>query len=257
MADDLIDNASRPGEALLWISRLRKHLDLCYQNPEVTEKEEFVRTNFPPTAISALQLLPTHILTPEPLYALLDGFTTDLEFSASEKSPIHDEGDLELYASRVASTVGELCLDLVFHHTSHNSDRLLLYAAAREMGVALQYVNIARDIAVDAKIGRVYLPATWLKEADLTQEAVLQNPRGKEVEVLRKRLLGKAFEKYRSTRKPMDLLPPEARGPMTVAVESYMEIGRVLCEGIAPAEGKATVPVLRRIGVVWKTLMGA
>jgi 15-cis-phytoene synthase/lycopene beta-cyclase len=53
----------------------------------------------------------------------------------------------------------------------------------------------------------------------------------------------------------MELIPRVARGPMVVAVESYMEIGRVLAEGGLRVEGKATVPMWRRLGVVWKTLV--
>lgn len=158
----------------------------------------------------------------------------------------------------MASTIGELCLNLVFHHTSHTENRELLISAAKEMGIALQYVNIARDIAVDANMGRVYLPTTWLKEEQqLAHETILLKPHGEAIERMRRRLLGKAFQRYRASRGTMDLIPKEARGPMTVAVESYMEIGRVLSEGKFRQEGKATVPKWRRLGVVWKTLRSA
>lgn len=169
--------------------------------------------------------------------------------------PIVEEADLETYGFRVAGTIGMLCLDLVFHHTAHGQDKALLFNAASEMGIALQFVNIARDVSVDAALKRVYLPSSWLKEEGLTPEDVVSQPTGPKIEMLRKRLLGKAFERYRASRPQMELIPEEGRGPMTVAVESYMEIGRVLAEGGLRVEGKATVPVLRRMGVVWKTLM--
>jgi 15-cis-phytoene synthase/lycopene beta-cyclase len=42
---------------------------------------------------------------------------------------------------------------------------------------------------------------------------------------------------------------------MRVAVESYMEIGRVLREdGYTVKEGKATVPKMRRMRVAWNAL---
>lgn len=227
-----------------------------YHEPKSRDTSEFVRQNFRPSACSALDLLPTETLAPEPLYALLRGFETDLEFKQPNTWPIHDEDELELYASQVASTIGELCLHVVFYHTKHIRDIAILLSAAKEMGIALQYVNIARDVAVDADMGRVYLPTSWLKEESLTPEMVIANPAGESVERMRKRLLGKAFARYKESRGPMDLLPAEAKGPVKVAVESYMEIGRVLAEGGLRLEGKATVPVWRRVGVVWKTLRG-
>ena len=187
----------------------------------------------------------------------MDGFRTDVEFKTCDETPIRDESDLELYASRVASTVGELCLDLVFFHTGQRANSAVLYSAAKEMGIALQYINIARDVSVDADIGRVYLPQTWLKEEGLVCEDILENrSKAKQgIDRMRNRLLGKAFERYRASRPSMDMIPKQGKGPMIVAVESYMEIGRVLAEGGLRVEGKATVPAWRRISVVWKTLV--
>jgi 15-cis-phytoene synthase/lycopene beta-cyclase len=123
------------------------------------------------------------------------------------------------------------------------------------MGIALQYVNIARDVATDAAIGRVYLPTSWLEEEGLSPKQVIEKPTGAEIERLRTRLLGKAFIVYEEARGAMANLPPEARAPMRVAVESYMEIGRVLSEkGYKTKAGRATVPKLRRIRVAWKAL---
>ncbi|EOD46013.1 putative phytoene dehydrogenase protein [Neofusicoccum parvum UCRNP2] len=50
------------------------------------------------------------------------------------------------------------------------------YLSRSRMGVALQYVNISRDIAVDAQIQRVYIPVDWLGEKELTPAAVIKNP---------------------------------------------------------------------------------
>jgi 15-cis-phytoene synthase/lycopene beta-cyclase len=123
------------------------------------------------------------------------------------------------------------------------------------MGIALQYVNIARDIATDAAIDRVYLPTSWLKEEGITPQDVLENPDSAAVERLRDKLLDKAFGVYKEARVAMAQLPNEARAPMRVAVESYMEIGRVLKEKVYKVKkGRATVPKLRRLRVAWAAL---
>ncbi|PVH68704.1 hypothetical protein DL98DRAFT_662056 [Cadophora sp. DSE1049] len=270
VADDLVDNASSDEEARKWIGKLTHYLDKAHASKEaqIVSKEPsvhaYITENFPEAAQPALRLLPTHLLSFGPLYELLEGFKTDLEFPENESSkalrtfPIEEEHDLEVYAARVAGTVAELCLELVFFHsysTTTAAQRDYLVHAGGRMGIALQYINIARDIATDAAIGRVYLPTAWLKSQGLVPQDIIENPARRGIEKLRSRLLGKAFGVYREVIGAISQLPVDARAPMRVAVESYMEIGRVLTEkGYKVKQGKATVPKLRRLKVAWKAL---
>ncbi|KAI8956609.1 Squalene/phytoene synthase-domain-containing protein [Daldinia sp. FL1419] len=271
VADDLIDEARGESEARLWIKKLTNYLDHVYGSDQqlpssVQNINDFVEENFPESARSALILLPSKVLPSKPFYELLGGFKTDLFFGGTDlnqtgRFPIRNEADLELYAHRVASTVGELCLRLVFYHCTikFSSDKeSILVRAAQTMGHALQYVNIARDILVDAEIGRVYLPTDWLKQEKLNARDVIKTPGRPEVERLRQKLLDWAFREYEFSRNTMNMLPYGVRGPLIVAVESYMEIGRVLREraGVPSKARKwrATVPRSRRIWVAWKNL---
>ena len=213
---------------------------------------------FPAPARSALESLPTHILSRSPLDDLLKGFALDVSFLSGE-FPIRDDPTLETYASYVAGTVAESCIELCLHHgksTLSASERNAVRAAGRTMGRALQLVNIARDIRIDArKLGRVYIPSTWLKEAGLSPEDVRTDPDRSEVGALRQRLLDLAFEFYEEARPAIEMLPLTARAPMRVAVESYMEIGRTLRRpGYQVKAGRATVPIWRRLYVAWMAL---
>jgi 15-cis-phytoene synthase/lycopene beta-cyclase len=275
VADDLVDDSTTEAAALDWINKLTHYLDLVYTSKDAnssteTDIQQYIEDNFPKSDQSALKLLPTKLLPSKPLYDLLEGFKMDLAFAHTggkgephlpANFPIQNEKDLELYASRVASTVGELCLWLVFHHSKNrlSSDKeLILVQAARTMGLALQYVNIARDIAVDADMERVYLPANWLKQEGVTPRDMLKAPRASVVEKLRQRLLDSAFGEYSRSRSDMNILPEDVCGPLIVAVESYMEIGRVLREGKGVQSSKnakrATVSRLRRLRVAWNVL---
>ncbi|TDZ54722.1 Bifunctional lycopene cyclase/phytoene synthase [Colletotrichum trifolii] len=266
LADDLVDDAKTSEEARVWISKLDRHLSLLYKDPDSTSAplaSQYAAENFPASALSALDMLPSSKIPREPLAELLKGFEMDLEFS-SKTFPIATPEDLELYAARVASTVGQACLELVFHHCDHTLPAYMqayLRNTARQMGLALQFVNIARDISVDAKIGRVYLPTSWLKDEGLTPEDILKDPTTQGAANVRRRVLNKAFEHYAEARESMKWIPSEARGPMVVAVEGYMEIGRVLVRkgsaSAADGTGRATVPKSRRIWVAWSTLMTA
>ena len=179
VADDLIDNATSIAEARIWIEKLQYFLDISYEPSQAKiVAKEYVEAQFPPDTQSALLQLPTEYLSPEPFNDLLRGFEMDLAFSKLQVegsiSPIKTESDLDLYARRVAGTVAELYLELVFYHyrssISNEEEQIFLQAGGR-MGVALQYVNIARDISVDTNIGQAYLPLTWLDEEGLTLEA--------------------------------------------------------------------------------------
>ena len=151
-----------------------------------------------------------------------------------------------------------MCIELIFrtyNSSLSKAEQREIEDAGNMMGVALQYVNIARDIAVDAKIGRVYLPTTWLAEAGLTQDLVLKEPSGPRIESIRNRLLDNAFKLYNEAKYSIEQLPSEAAGPIRVAVESYMEIGRTLqTQGYVVKAGRATVPKWRRLLVAWQTL---
>ncbi|KJZ75183.1 hypothetical protein HIM_05377 [Hirsutella minnesotensis 3608] len=243
VADDLVDDAPTPQEAMHNVAKLREFLDLAYGSSERTEKhiwrskKALVEALFPSETHSALLYFPTKSLPAEPLFDLLRGFETDLEFDAKgteiDSWPILDRTALHIYAARVAGTVADLCVGLVLDHAAgHVSQQLRqdLIGAGRRMGIALQLVNIARDIAVDCGLRRVYIPTTWLKEVNLTHTMVLSHPNCKAVLSLRERLLHEADCMYSGSRDAIEQLPPEARAPMRVAVESYMEIGRVLRE---------------------------
>ncbi|KAJ4357251.1 uncharacterized protein N0V89_001826 [Didymosphaeria variabile] len=258
VADDLVDNASSAEDAKMWIAKLHRFLDMAYSNEDESDSsiEPYVVDNFPRDTRSALLQLPCSRLSRQPLQDLLRGFDMDLAFNSAP--PIQTEADLQVYAQRVAGTVAQMCNELIFHIYSTSlslKDQRRIIQSGNRMGIALQYVNIARDISVDAKIGRVYLPITWLKGAGKTYDSILQSPEGAGVEELRSKLLDKAFALYEEARGAIEELPAEARGPIRVAVESYMEIGRVLRQkGYAVKAGRATVPRWRRLGVAWKTL---
>ena len=262
VADDLIDNATSAAEAGRWIALLTQYLDYAYGFQRLQNCEslaDFVRATFPPSAHAALILLPTSYLSPTPFYDLLKGFETDLEFSnAADPFPIKDEASLHTYASRVAGTVADSCIELVYHHTDvaiSKDERERIIHAGGCMGIALQIVNIARDIKVDALINRVYLPTSWLKQKGMSPEDVIKDPETRQIEEVRQGLINHAMDIYRDAKGAIDLLPTAGRGPMRVAVESYIEIGRTLCKpNYKVKAGRATVPKLRRLIVAWNAL---
>ncbi|KAK0306248.1 hypothetical protein LTR82_016463 [Friedmanniomyces endolithicus] len=298
VADDLIDNAKDPAEARQWVQTLKTYLDLCYGGPtktadgrEIAARDpnqgpatQHIMQHFPPDTQLTLLHLPTDRLDKEPLYELLKGFEMDLQFTATSPSgPIKSEADLDTYGARVAGTVALLCIQLVMYHYPGNTSEATaqrLMRAGHDMGIALQYTNIARDLQVDAlNTRRVYVPPAWLKKEKLTAESFITgitktSPSSssasasgasdqdtffmKKLAALRSRLLDRAFAFYDRSKSAIEELPVEARAPMRVAVESYMQIARELRRpgGFVVKAGRATVPVWRRLWVAWRALCG-
>ena len=75
-----------------------------------------------------------------------------------------DLATLDLYCDRVAGAVGRLSVR-AFGDASPAADRV-----ADALGRALQLTNILRDLAEDAREGRLYLPREWLDEAGVPRD---------------------------------------------------------------------------------------
>jgi phytoene synthase len=91
---------------------------------------------------------------------LLDGTATDL----TENVRMATRADLDLYCHRVAGTVGQLCLPIF----GADAERCADYAET--LGRALQYTNILRDTAADARRGRIYFPLDELAAAGIDEK---------------------------------------------------------------------------------------
>jgi phytoene synthase len=68
---------------------------------------------------------------------------------------------LDLYCERVASAVGRLSIKVFGMEEGPG------FALAHHLGRALQLTNILRDLDEDARIGRLYLPREYLRNAGI------------------------------------------------------------------------------------------
>ncbi len=92
------------------------------------------------------------------------GFALDAEGWEPES-----EDDLIRYCHHVAGVVGQM-MALVMGVAPEDAETL---ERARDLGLAFQLANIARDIGEDAANGRCYLPAEWLREMGIERSALL------------------------------------------------------------------------------------
>ena len=92
-----------------------------------------------------------------PLAALVDGGLQDID-----QSTYADFAELRGYCEKVAGAVGLACVPV---YGSDDTER------AMTLGIALQLINIIRDVDEDRQLGRVYLPQDELAAFDVEELA--------------------------------------------------------------------------------------
>ena len=148
--------------------------------------------------------------------ALLEGLAWDAEGRSYETID-----ELFDYAARVAGAVGVM-MTLIMDVRSPQA-----LARACDLGVAMQLTNIARDVGEDARLGRLYLPRQWLREAGIDADAWLSEPNLDErLRPIVARLLHEADALYARARAGIALLPANCRPAILAAALIYEEIGR-------------------------------
>ncbi|KAJ3092810.1 hypothetical protein HK102_002377 [Quaeritorhiza haematococci] len=247
----------------------------------------------------ACPLVPKHAIM-----ELLSGYDLDLH---PETNKIRTEADLISYAEKVASSVATACTHIMFRESDptwntfpswsqrsdeggdvdmnlirrkHNCERAIRHA--RDMGLALQLINQARDIVTDAALKRCYIPDVWFLEylstesvivgnplaspswADMIRASIIADPWGnesgseKQKQTLRhhgpkalrwysERFITVASKYTGSARAGVYMLPPSSRAPALAALLIYLGIGNVI-----KASPTDTYPVRARTSWLWK-----
>jgi len=186
LADDIADDPDVHGDRLLLIRRWRSELEAAYLGKSKH-----------PVGIALGDAVHRFRLPQEVFVDLLRGVESDLM-----AVPIDTFQDLERYCYRVASTVGLLVVELLGYH----NPRAREYATVQ--GIAVQLVNVLRDVGQDAEAGRIYLPREELERFGVSAEAV----RRREVSESMRLLLACHAERARVYfERAETLLPPEDR----------------------------------------------
>jgi len=147
---------------------------------------------------------------------LLDGMLKD-----QQPTVVTDEAELLRYCHAVAGTVG-LMMCRVLNCEEQRADKFAI-----DLGIAMQLTNISRDVLEDAKMGRRYLPASWLalSAAEIAKADIASRQR---VATAINRSLTLAEDYYQSALLGIQLLPFRSRLSITVALRVYRQIGWVL-----------------------------
>jgi len=142
--DDVADGGLSPEDAARGIARYRKALDDCYLRRDISPED--------PELAALAESVERFKIPRQPFEDLILGLDMDLHATRYETFQ-----DLSLYCYRVASTIGLISIEIFGYRNPRARDYAL------NLGMALQLVNIVRDIQSDAQRGRIYLPGEDLE----------------------------------------------------------------------------------------------
>lgn len=149
--DDVTDSGLAPERARHEIALYRQALDECYAG----------RASSPPLRALA-ESVERFRIPRQPFEELILGLEMDLNVARYETFE-----DLARYCYRVASTIGLIAIEIFGYRNPRSRD----YAV--NLGTALQLVNILRDLASDARRGRLYLPREDLERFGVRSEEIM------------------------------------------------------------------------------------
>jgi farnesyl-diphosphate farnesyltransferase len=148
-----------------------------YLPPEGDRSDDWSVVANAPRIVDTFEGLPHDVreaVTP-PARELVQGMAMFVErYAEAGGLRIQSREELEEYCYYAAGTVGNLITNLLTRGEVASERRRRLYETAEEFGLLLQLVNIAKDVRDDyEEENNVYLPAEWLADEGVSQEAVL------------------------------------------------------------------------------------
>lgn len=150
--DDVVDEGTKLNQQRELLRSWRRELAHCYQGLSIV-----------PLLNELKQSIDCYQIPQNYFEELIDGCEMDLNQSRYARFE-----DLSIYCYKVAATVGLVCLK-IFEYQTPQAPEL-----AKSLGLALQLTNIIRDVGVDLKKGRIYLPQEDLEKFKVSEEQLFK-----------------------------------------------------------------------------------
>jgi len=174
---------------------------------------------------------------------LLQGMQHDLAFT-----PFDNFEALRAYCHCVAGVVGILSCH-IFGMTTPESIQF-----ADHLGLALQLVNIIRDVGEDLRRGRHYLPLDWVAAENLNIETLLQDKQNEALTRILKKMAQEAREQYHLA---LSLLPHtqrhKARSALIMAEIYFALLAEIEKENFNVLHQRIALTPIRKLIIAWKT----
>ena len=235
--DDVVDEVSDANAAEATLAWWRQEVGELFRghptHPVTRALQPFINSEFG--------------ISRERLTAILDGMEVDLR-----QNRFLDYAALSRYAHLVAGVVGEISAAIF----GYREARTLQYAA--RLGLALQLINVIRDVGDDARRGRIYLPLDELQRFGVKASDLLA---ARYVDGFVPLMRFQAQRAQATYREALALLPDVDRkaqrpGLMMGAIYSTLltEIER---ENFQVLHQRIALTPLRKLWLAWRTWVSA
>ncbi len=229
--DDIVDEVSEPAVARMKLAWWRTQIDKVFDGqPEH------------PVARALVPAVTRFELPRERFHEVIQGMEMDLDHQGFANFI-----ELTEYCYYAASVVGLLSIDIFGYEHAETRDY------ARDLGIALQLVNIIRDVREDARRGRIYLPVDEMDAHGVSPDDLLADTTPANLQTLLASLAARAREHYQ---RALDTLPDSdrhaqrsglimARIYMTLLDEMEDDQFRVL-------EHRVALTPIRKLWIAWR-----
>jgi phytoene synthase len=232
--DDVVDEVSDAGVAQAKLDWWRGEVDALFTG----------RPTHPVTrALEPFTADPAFGITRERLTAVLDGMEMDLRQNRYLDFPA-----LARYAHRVAGVVGEMSAS-IFGYTQPAT---LQYAS--RLGLALQLVNVIRDVGDDARRGRVYLPIDELQRFGVKAADLLASRAPEGFVPLMRFQAERARATYHEALTLLPAVDRRAQRPGLIMGAIYLTLlDEIERDGFRVLQQRTALTPLRKLWIAWKT----
>ncbi|TAN56097.1 MAG: squalene synthase HpnD [Magnetospirillum sp.] len=214
--DDIADEPGEPETKRRQLAEWRDELDRLYQGRPVH-----------PIAVALVGPVAEFGLPKDDFIAVIDG----CEMDGRNEMVRPSMANLELYCDRVACAVGRLSVRVFGEMRPRSLD------VANATGMALQLTNILRDVAVDAAIGRLYLPDELLTAHGIAGSDPMATLAHPNLTAVCRELGTTARGYFAASDRAMAECSRDAMRPATLMKEMYREIfHKVEAEGFVPRD---------------------
>ena len=230
--DDVVDECSEADIALNKLNWWRDEIHALFHG-----------TPNHPVVLALKTALNHYPMQEQHFQALISGMEMDIH---TTQYASFDE--LYLYCYRVAGVVGLLTIEILGYKAQSTQDY------AKYLGIALQLINILRDVKEDAQRGRIYIPLDELKRFNIDREMLHRDTNNESLLKLFKFQADRAEEYYHKAFSLLDQSDRYQQRTGIIMAEIYFSLLKKIKVSHYPILSKRVkINKLKKLWIAWST----